>query len=337
LRRGLTTPQDLFFVRNHGTVPAIDPDRYRLSVGGSVRQTLSLSLDEIRDRFPKRTVPATLLCAGYRRRELLSVAPIPDEIPWGGEAIGNASWSGASLRDVLRAAGGDPTARHAAFTGLDEIEVEEGSTEFGGSIPIEKAKAPEVLLAYEMNGEPLSPLHGFPLRLVVPGYVGARSVKWLSTITLQAHPSTNYFQKNAYRLARTDDPSGALEEDGRAPLGAFPVNAFICTPREGESVVASPVQVEGYALTGGGGTVESVELSADGGRRWMTAELLGKPRPWVWRFWQAAVDLPPGACRLVARAVDSRSRTQPENARTIWNPKGYLNNAWHRVDFRLAR
>jgi sulfite oxidase len=148
LRQSITTPAKLFFVRNHGSIPKIDATGYRLSVGGMVQRQLHLSLQEIRENFSKSAVTVTLQCAGNRRQDLMEVAPVPGEVPWSAGAIGNAQWSGAPLREVLEAAGAGPEVRHVAFGGMDEIEMEDQWFGFGGSIPIEKAISPEVMLAY---------------------------------------------------------------------------------------------------------------------------------------------------------------------------------------------
>lgn len=334
LRQTFVTPNNLFFVRNHGSVPEIDPVRYRLSVGGMVKQRLTLSSD---DRFPKVTLIATLQCAGNRRRELTAIGPIPGEIPWDANAIGNAVWGGARLREVLREAGPEAEARDVAFTGLDEVEKEGRTSGFGGSISLEKAMNPEVLLAYEMNGEPLAPVHGFPLRVVVPGYIGARSVKWLADITVQAGPSTNYFQTHAYKLFPPDVRMETAEWAKGTTLGELPVNAVTCQPQEGETIRGGLVPVRGYALAGGGRRIEWVEVSLDEGLTWVTASLLEENHPWAWRFWEAKLELRPGPSEIVVRAWDSVANTQPEDGRTIWNFKGYMNNSWHRVRVQVTR
>jgi len=279
LCRAPVTPAELFFVRNHGPIPLVDEDAYRLTVG----ESLELSLDELRARFPRTMVAATLVCAGNRRADLV---PAPEGIPWGAGAIGSAEWTGVRLRDVLRAAGIPADARHVAFTGREG---------FHGSIPIEKALAPEVLLAFEMNGEPLSPEHGFPLRAVVPGYVGARSIKWLSEISLQRMPS-----RTEYTV------------DG-GELGELPLNSALCESRDGVAA--------GYAISAR--PLDRVEVSPDGGRTWTTA-ILGDGGRWTWRLWHADVD----AREILVRAFDESSG-QPANG--TWNERGYMNNAWQRV------
>jgi sulfite oxidase len=344
LLRGFHTPNDLFFVRNHGAVPEVAPAAYRLTVDGRVRRPLRLSLEEIR-QLPRTSVTATLQCAGNRRLELMAHQPIHNELPWGTEAVSNAVWSGVPLREVLAAAEPRSRARHAAFTGLDETERHGHRFHFGGSIPMDKAMGPEVLLAYEMNGEPLPPVHGAPLRVVVPGYIGARSVKWLSRITLQEAPSDNYFQAKAYRLFPAHMGPETVDWEQGLMLGELPVNSVICAPEDGAIVPAGPagrVRVAGWAMVGGGRQVARVEVSTDGGRTWAVAALdperPGQPEDtrWAWRFWEAELDLPPGSHEVVCRAWDSAAQTQPEHPAQVWNFKGYANNAWHRVRLTAA-
>jgi hydroxyacylglutathione hydrolase len=331
LCRSAITPAQLFFVRNHGSLPEIDLSSYRVTIGGRVREPLSLSVEDL-GRFERVEVTAALTCAGNRRDELAAIAPIPG-VPWGAGAIGNAVWGGVRLRDVLLAAGADGEAAHVSFTGLDQAQEEGELLEFGGSIPLEKALTRDVLLADEMNGEPLPPEHGHPLRVIVPGYIGARSVKWLSTVTVQSEPSTNYFQSRTYRLYPTGVRTETTTSEHGFALGALPVNSAFCRPFDGEVVSGTTVHARGYAITGSARRVERVEISRDGGRTFESAELLDNARPASWQLWEADLEVGSGACELVVRAWDSAGNTQPEDAAKIWNLKGYLNNAWHRVRF----
>jgi hydroxyacylglutathione hydrolase len=324
-----------FFIRNHGPIPEVDPAAFRLTVRGLVSEPLTLSLDELRQRFERVTVIAYLSCAGNRRSELATIAPIPDQEPWGPGATGNAEWRGFRLRDILQAAGLETGAGHVAFAGLDRCHEEGEVIPFGASIPLVKALAPEVILADEMNGKPLPPAHGYPLRVVVPGYIGARSVKWLSQITVQEQPSTNYYQARTYRLYPKRVRSETTPEHGFS-LGETPVNSVICEPREGEVVSGPTVRVRGYAITGGTREIERVELSLDGGATFATAKLLDGGHAGAWRLWEAELEIGRGPAEVAVRAWDSAASTQPESAEGIWNMKGYINNAWHRVCFSVS-
>ncbi|HEY0555728.1 MAG TPA: molybdopterin-dependent oxidoreductase [Thermoanaerobaculia bacterium] len=324
------TPNEIFFIRGHGDIPAVDPAAFRLTVDGLVGLPLSLSLDDLRG-FPRVTVGATLQCAGNRRRELIEVAPIPNELPWGSEAISNAEWSGVPLREVIAVAGPKSGARHAAFLGLDETERHGHRFQFGGSIPLAKALHPEVLLADTMNGKPLPPVHGAPLRVVVPGYIGARSVKWISRITLQEAPSDNYFQTKAYRLFPASVGPETVDWEKGMMLGESPVNSVICSPLPGERLPAGRITARGWAVAGGGREVARVDVSVDGGTTWKTADLVAGETGWTWRFWEAPLDLPAGEHEILCRAFDDAAQTQPAHPAEVWNFKGYANNAWHRV------
>ena len=330
LRRHFVTPTELFYVRNHAAVPHVDAHGFELEVSGSVRRPLRLTLENLRERFPRASVTATVMCAGNRRSELAKVAPTPGEVPWGADGIGTAEWSGVRLCDVLEAAGLDADAAHVAFGAFDQVTRHGETFGYGGSIPSDKALGSEVLLADQMNGAPLTPVHGAPLRVVVPGYIGARSVKWLARIHAQAHPSDNYFQARAYRLFAAHETSETVRWEDGIPLGENSVNSVICTPEAGATVKPGPLVVQGFALAGGDRRVARVDVSADGGRTWKMAEL-DAGRPWSWTFWEARFDLQAGPIELVARAWDSAANTQPERLETVWNFKGYMNNAWHRI------
>ena len=331
LRESFVTPNARFFVRSHGNVPTFERATYRLNVGGMVARPQQWSLAELQASFERHTVMATLQCAGNRRQDLLSVAPIPGELPWGAEAISNATWSGFRLADILDAAQIDSAAAHVAFCGLDETERHDRRFNFGGSIPLPKALHPDTLLADTMNDEPLPPVHGAPLRVIVPGYIGARSVKWLATITLQCQPSDNYFQAVAYRLFPATVNHSNVEWDAGMMLGELSLNAVICSHAAGEIVAAGAITVQGYATAGGGREVARVDLSTDGGATWQPAQIAPAAERWAWRFWLLTLDLAVGEHELVVRMIDSAANTQPADASLVWNFKGYMSNAWHRV------
>ncbi len=335
LQQSITTSQEHFFVRTHGPIPIIDGTNYRLTIAGLLSSPLKLSLDDLKHRFPIVNIPATLQCAGLRRNELLAIAPIEDELPWGVEAISNATWRGVPLCSVLAAAGIDSEAEYVEFCGLDTIQKGDQDFGFGASIPIVKALSEEVLLAYEMNGEPLTPAHGFPLRVIVPGYIGARSVKWLGTVTLQKHPSTNYFQSRAYKLFPPYVQSEQADWDHAQTLTDLPLNSVICQPGDGAVLPSGPTTVRGYALTSARHTVQQVELSCDGGITWTPAPIVARQSPWSWCFWETTVYLHPGPHQLIVRATDCSGYSQPAELSQQWNFKGYMNHAWHRVNVQV--
>ncbi len=329
------TPKELFFVRNHGDVPKIDEKFFFLEITGLVATPLRLSMDDLKSRFSRQTLTVTLQCAGNRRKELAALSPIDDQLSWGCEAIGTATWTGAPLVEVLEAAGVQDAARHVDFLGLDAVHHGEEIFGYGSSIPLAKALRPEVILAYEMNGEPLPALHGAPLRVIAPGYIGARSVKWLGKITVQEHPSTNYFQAVAYKLFPPQTTVENVNYDDGLMLGEQSINSVICHPAPDEILQAGGVSVAGYAVAGGERQIFRVDVSCDGGQTWQTAELLGDDAPYAWRLWRTEFRLIPGEHELVVRAWDTAANTQPETVRSIWNFKGYMNNAWHRVKVRV--
>jgi len=253
-------------------------------------------------------------------------------VQWDAGAIGHARWTGAALEQVLQSAGMKRGVNHIWFEGLDPIKEKDGSVApFGGSIPIEKALADDAraLLAHTMNGEGLTAEHGFPLRTIVPGYIGARSVKWLSKITVSDRPSPNHYVAEAYKVIQSEDKDEVANTE---PIYGFPVNAAICSPAAGAKVKAGKTLVGGYALPSGyePATIAKVELSSDGGKTWSEAKLIGKSAPFNWQQWTAELDLPRGKHELILCATDSRGNMTPEKA--AWNFKGYLYNGWHRVN-----
>lgn len=327
------TPVENFYIRSNADVPAIDLDAFRVSVEGLVERPQVFSLAELVDRFPPAEVTATLCCAGNRRNEFNAVRPV-DGLPWGPAALGNARWGGVRLRDVLQHAGLRPDARHVWFDGLDKHSKRGREIVFGASIPLERVLADDptgdVLLAGSMNGAALTPDHGAPLRSLVPGYVGARSVKWLSRIVVSDRPTDNYYVTEAYRLVQEETPEAW---QAAAILYELPLQSVICTTSVDRDARRPRVTARGYALPAGhaGCTVQRVEVSADGGRTWTTAELDGESRPYCWQFWRAELRLGRrGAGRILVRAIGSDWQLQPE--RPEWNAKGYFYNGWHGVN-----
>ncbi len=336
LTQAFLTPSNRFFVRGHGAIPLVDRETYRLVVKGMVRQPLEFSLEELLTRFPQHTLTATLVCAGNRRNELAAIRTLPGEILWDADPISTARWRGVRLSDVLRAAGVEEEARYVAFRGLDQGRIEGELVHFGSSIRLEKALAPEVLLVHEMNDAPLPREHGFPLRVLVPGYVGVRSVKWLREITLQRQPSTNPFQARDYKIFPPTVTAETVDWEQGEPLEEIALNAVICTPKSGETLPAGSLLARGYALTGAEAPVARVELSTDQGATWLPATIREQADRWAWCLWEVRLSLLPGKYQLLVRAWDAAGRTQPRDAHPLWNFKGYANNAWHQVQVSLV-
>lgn len=325
------TPERLFYVRSHGPNPVIDPEMFRLRINGMVERPAELSLKDLETRFSRVSCVCTMTCAGNRRYEHSKVKPVGG-VQWEEGPIGNAKWSGFRLSDVLKSIGVKDGAQHVWFDGLDEVEHDGGVIPFGGSVPLSKVAEqsdamPGVLLATHMNDEPLPVDHGFPLRTVVPGYIGARSVKWLGNITVSDRPSPNHFVADVYKLLET---GAKTEQDEAAPIYRFIVNAALCSAVQ-QPGVERTLRLRGYALPTGlrGSVVSRVEISADEGQSWQTTRLEQPNQEYCWALWEADVQLGADSESLLIRATDSAGHQQPEAV--PWNSKGYMYNAWHRV------
>lgn len=328
---GMHTTQDDFYVRNHGNVPVIDETLHRISVSGRVSRPISLSLNDLKSRFERVSVSAVMQCAGNRRADLLSVKPVSGD-PWAPGAIGNAVWTGVRLKDVLESAGimsgGE---MHVVFAACDDCEAEGKRFRYGVSIPASKALSDDVLLAYEMNGEVLSPEHGYPLRVVVPGYAGVRSPKWLASIEVREEPSDNHMQQREYKLFPASVDESSADWGNGTTINDMPLNSAICEPNEGATLCAGPVRVAGYAVATGT-SVARVEVSSDDGVTWTQAALNVEPgTAWSWTLWNVELALPKGTHELSVRAWDSAGQTQVPQVADVWNFKGYLSTAWHRI------
>jgi sulfite oxidase len=323
------TPTKYFYVRSHGTRPAVDPGSFTLRIEGMVERPLSLSLEDL-ERFTTISVPATLQCAGNRRLEHSKVKPVAG-VQWDAGAIGTAEWSGIRLAEVLQKAGLKTGAKHLWFEGLDTVALKDRQTAFGGGVPLDKGLRPETILALEMNGRALSREHGFPVRTIVPGYIGARSVKWLHRIVVSDRPSDNNFVARDYKMFPPEATPETVKPDSYEPIYEMTLGSAICSPGPGARVKSGKVAVRGYAVSPGapGASVARVDVSPDAGRSWVEARFRGNRSDFGWRLWEAELMLPSGESTLCVRATDSTGRTQPEKA--AWNFKGYLNDSWHQV------
>ncbi|WP_254507524.1 molybdopterin-dependent oxidoreductase [Anatilimnocola floriformis] len=335
LVKSYVTPVEQFYVRSHGAVPKVDADSFRVKISGLVNRELEFSVAELKDKFDTHKIGATLTCAGNRRQELSAIKKVAG-VQWDAGAIGHANWMGALLSEVLAAAELQPGAKHIWLEGLDPIKEKDGSeAPFGGSIPLEKALAKNgdnlpSLLTHTMNDKPLTPEHGAPLRLIVPGYIGARSVKWLAKIIVSDKPSPNHYLAEAYKVIQTDDKEEAAKAN---PIYEFPFNVAIGLAN-GAKLKPGFQYIRGYALPQGvvKGGIAAVEVSANNGRTWTFAEISSPINSMSWRLWGAAVNILPGKQTLLARVrplINGLESSPAEQGQ--WNLKGYLYNGWHRV------
>lgn len=330
------TPVDAFYSRNHGVIPDIAAQQWRLSIDGRVGRPLVVTYDQLIGDFDQHTVVATLACAGNRRNEMLRIRAIPGKDPWAHGAISTAEWRGVRLADLLRAAGTEVAdGMHVAFEAPDVAQEARPVQAYGSSIPLSKAMSSEVLLAWEMNSEPLPRAHGGPVRVVVPGYIGARSVKWVTAITVQSGPSENYFQAQDYRILPPDaDVDNVSAEEGIS-LSTLALNCDVLEPTDGDQVSPGALTIRGYGIAGDGRRVERVDISIDDGVSWQQAVLHSAPSEWSWRPWSLTVDVQPGPLSVTARAWDDTGTLQPESVESLWNPRGYGNTAWARVALQV--
>ncbi|KAL2881204.1 hypothetical protein SGCOL_003495 [Colletotrichum sp. CLE4] len=356
------TPNELFYVRNHMWVPQVDDTSdYTLKIellDGTIKE---YSLDDLKTKFKPTTVVAVLQCSGNRRSDMTRNAKKTNGLQWNVGAISCAEWQGVKLTDVLADAGipileamtGDTEAKHVQFMALEA---------YGASIPIESALDPrgDVLLAYSMNGKPLPRDHGYPLRALVPGHVAARSVKWLSQITISDEESHSQWQRKDYKCFGPNETSP--DWDRAAPIQEMPITSAITTVRLGDwraTTTTSESEANekadslreaslmGYAYSGGGRRIVRVDVSVDNGKTWDQAELLDEPgappkaghKSWAWKRWRYDGAIPLGepgegtkkCTTLLVKATDEAYNSQPESYSAIYNQRGNLANAWHRL------
>ncbi len=318
------TPPGLHYLLVHYDIPAVDSATWTLDIDGAISSPLRLSLAELRDR-PRVTLPVTLECAGNGRARLL---PRPVSQPWLVEAVGTAEWTGTPLAPLLREAGLAADAVDVVFTGLDH-GVERGvEQDYQRALPVTEAMREEALLAYEMNGSPLPVQHGFPVRLVIPGWYGMAHVKWLHRITVQTAPFDGYQNAVAYRLKESSDDTGE-------PVTRIKPRALMIPPGHPDFMSRNRFVSPGtHELTGrawsGQGRVTRVEVSVDSGQSWFDADVDPPMGPWAWSRWRAQWTVATaGQYELLVRATDATGAVQPVDQ--PWNTQGMANNMTQRV------
>ncbi|KJX98301.1 sulfite oxidase like protein [Zymoseptoria brevis] len=340
------TPNKDFFVRNHGGVPEIDDDAFELELDGLVKNPSKLSLADLKNEnlFPRHSHVVTLQCAGTRRLEQIAMYPGDgDELinaPWAEGAIGNARWTGVYLKDVIDHCGGlsgDPETTHIEFSGADTYFKKGKVQNYLVSVPWRKVKFEEVMLAWEMNGEPLPKIHGAPLRVVVFGYIGARSVKWLYKIKAITGPSEAPVQKKEYLYYTPQIGKQNVQYSNGFSIQEMPVSSAIMSPTDMDQIIHDgSISLRGWAYSGGTGGhwPERVEVSADGGSVWYEVpfDKMSTKYYYGWRTW--SIDVPveyEGWLEFCCRTWDNALNTQPTFVRSAWNWDLHVTSSCHRI------
>jgi sulfite oxidase len=334
------TPNELFYVRNHMWVPNVEEKDFTLEVELLDGTSAQYTMQDLRGKFKSMKVSATLQCSGNRRSDMTMHAQQTNGLQWKVGAISTAVWEGARLSDVLADAGfpvqqaiqGNTEAKHIQFS---------GSEAYGASIPVDSALNPygDVILAYAMNGEPLPRDHGFPLRAIVPGYVAARSVKWLKRITVSDEESHSQWQRRDYKSFGPNERDPDWEK--ASAIQEMPITSAITKAIVDEG----KAMLEGYAYSGGGRKVLRVDVSTDGGQTWDQAVLLNDEKSlvgrksWAWTRWRyerpfkvpRSEEKDKSCFTVVVKATDEAYNSQPESHKSIYNVRGNLANAWHQL------
>lgn len=333
------TPNNIFYVRNHMWVPSPPPDSH-LTIELPDGEEVTYSLQDLKEKFEQHTITSTLQCSGNRRSHMTSSCGNTSGLQWQVGAIGTATWTGPYLRDILSHAGFPITSPPADVKHIQFM----GHEAYGASIPVQKALSPngDVLLAHSMNHQPIPQDHGYPLRVIVPGHVAARSVKWLKSIVISDEESTSQWQRRDYKSFGPNEV-GSENWEAAKSIQEMPVNSAVTsiTPvKEGIFIV------KGWAYSGGGREIVRVDVSTDDGKHWGQASLeiaekeIGS-KHWAWKQWQYTIDT--SAAKgvstatskdkmvIAVKATDEAYNTQPEHFKPIYNARGNLAVAWHRV------
>ncbi|KAJ9495668.1 hypothetical protein LTR99_004901 [Exophiala xenobiotica] len=336
------TPNPLHFIRNHGGIPDIDADKWELKLDGLVKKPRTFSLADLQNEeiFPRMEKLVTIQCSGTRRIEQIQLyAGEGDEMinaPWAEGAIGTARYVGVSLKKVIKQCGGMADGgKHLEFYGADTYFKQNEVQNYLVSVPWSKVKANEVMLAWEMNGEPLPKIHGYPVRLVVMGYIGARSVKWVYRVKALDRPSRAPVQSKEYLYFNQQVGKHNQLPTLGIQIQEMPVSSAIMSPWVKQVVVhEGKIDVKGWAYSGGGRWPERVEVSADGGFSWYAVpnENMSPKHKWAWRTWEMNVPCDvEGWIELVVRCWDNSINTQPLDVRSAWNWGLHVTSSCHRV------
>ncbi|KPQ07477.1 MAG: sulfoxide reductase catalytic subunit YedY [Rhodobacteraceae bacterium HLUCCA12] len=327
------TPAEAHFVRNNGAMPSpVSKEDWRLTIDGEVNETLELSYDQLMEDFDLVTMRLQLECGGNGRS---GFNPQPRGNPWMIGAIGNAEWTGVRLSDLLRRAGLKASAVYTGHEGYDpHLSGDSDRLSISRGGPIAKMMDPHTIIALKMNGEDIPVAHGFPARVVAPGWAGSVSQKWLTRVQVLDHQHTGPGMTGlSYRVPRHPvEPGTDVPEEDMEVLASMPVKSVITNPRAGTEVTAGrPFELRGQAWAGDN-WVTGLDVSFDYGASWHPATVEPAPNRYSWQRWRAEVTLPlTGYYELWARATDNLGRSQPVVV-PGWNPRGYLNNSCHRID-----
>jgi sulfite oxidase len=354
------TPNTLWYCRHHHPVPVVDPETFQLDVKSQIHLSKdgemtfnnikSLSLKDIQTKYKKYEVVATMQCGGNRRDDL-NKAGKAQGLCWDIGAISTAKWGGARLRDVLADVAGIHTLEDAEKMNVKHVHFLPLDPPYDSSIPIEKAlhEYGDVLLAYEMNGETLPREHGYPIRIIVPGTIGARNVKWVNSIRLSSEEAESTWQRGVQykgfspNIKKFDNSINPMET---LSVQEMPVQSAVTLYEDEIEEGDTEMDISGYAWSGGGKSIVRVDITTDGGKTWSTADLgEGKDqragRAWGWTLWTATIKIPSGTkagdtFQIACKAVDSSYNQQPEKIETVWNLRGILNNSWHKVNVKCV-
>jgi DMSO/TMAO reductase YedYZ molybdopterin-dependent catalytic subunit len=326
------TPIEHYFIRNNGVPPQdISPDGWRLTVDGEVNEALDLSIQDLADRFEVVTLRLQHECGGNGRA---GFNPPASGNQWTTGAIGNAEWTGVRMRDVLNAAGIKDSALYTAHYGADgHLSGDPNKRPISRGVPIWKAMDPHTLIVWQMNGQDIHPMNGAPLRILCPGWPGSTSQKWLTRIQVRdvIHDGTKMAAPSYSVPMYSVQPGAEVETSDFKVIESMPVKSLITYPRSGHQLPTGHriLRVRGHAWSGDD-VVTALDISYDFGATWTRADLRAPPNRYSWQRWEAEITFPTkGYYEIWARATNNRGQQQPFVP--PWNPKGYLNNAMHRI------